>query len=80
LTESLGIGLIESAQAGLPVIAANRPYVIELIKPTATFDPLDLESIRAALIAVAAKPAKPAQLRIRSHLGDLVERIVAPIE
>jgi glycosyltransferase involved in cell wall biosynthesis len=80
LTESLGIGLIESAQAGLPVIAANRHYVIELIKPTATFDPLDLESIRAALIAVAAKPAKPAQLRIRSHLGDLVERIVAPIE
>lgn len=77
LTESLGIGLIESAQAGLPVIAANRPYVFELIEPTATFDPLDVRSIENSLMDVMSKPPEAASLRVSSHLGELVRRIVA---
>jgi glycosyltransferase involved in cell wall biosynthesis len=79
LTESLGLGLIESAQAGLPVIAANRPYVFELIEPTATFDPSDVKHIEACLLDVASKPAQAALLRVRSHLSELVGRIVAPV-
>ncbi len=79
LTESLGIGLIESAQAGLPVIAANRPYVFELIEPTATFDPLSIKSIEACLLDVASKPTDPASLRVRSQLSELVGRIVAEL-
>lgn len=79
LTESLGIGLIESAQAGLPVIAANRPYVYELIEPSATFDPLDIESIATSLLQLASAPTKPALCRVSSHLNELIGRITAPI-
>lgn len=80
LTESLGIGLIESAQTGLPVLASNRPYVFELIEPSLTFDPLDSESIRIAMENALDHSLSIPKLRIRSHLGDLVERIVAPME
>lgn len=80
LTESLGIGLIESTQYGLPVLAAHRPYVFELVEPSLTFDPLDTDSIRNTMEAALIGPLHPPTLRIRSHLGDLIERILAPIE
>jgi glycosyltransferase involved in cell wall biosynthesis len=80
LTESLGIGLIESTQTGLPVLAAHRPYVFELIEPSLTFDPMDADSIRAAMETALSGPLSSPSLRIRSHLSELVGRIVAPIE
>jgi glycosyltransferase involved in cell wall biosynthesis len=79
LTESLGIGLIESAQIGRPVIASNRPYVFELIDPSLTFDPLDVQSIWESMRMALKQPLNKPTLRIRSHVTELVNRIVGPI-
>lgn len=48
--ESFGLGLIEAAQFGIPICAANLPYVYEVVIPNCTFDPLSADSIYLALI------------------------------
>ncbi len=48
--ESFGLGLIEAAQLGLPICAANLPYVFEVVIPNSTFDPLSTDSIYLSLI------------------------------
>jgi glycosyltransferase involved in cell wall biosynthesis len=76
LTESLGIGLIESAQAGLPVIASNMDFVHEVIRPTLTFDPLDVMSIHRAMESVLLETPEPASLTVRSEIDALVRHLL----
>lgn len=49
LLESFGLPLVEARQAGLPVLAAERDYVRELIDPDETFDPCSPLSISRAV-------------------------------
>lgn len=49
LFESFGLPLVEARQAGLPVLAAERDYVRELIDPDETFDPCSPFSISRAV-------------------------------
>jgi glycosyltransferase involved in cell wall biosynthesis len=79
LTESLGIGLIEGAQAGLAIVASDRPYVFELVEPSLTFDPLNTRSLEDAMRTAISRPLRPAILRIRSRIEELVSRITTPI-
>lgn len=79
LTEAFGIGLIESALAGLPVIAADRPYVYELIHPTSTFNPTDILDIARSLISARnSENLPPATLNIHSLHEELTELILTP--
>jgi glycosyltransferase involved in cell wall biosynthesis len=79
LTEAFGIGLIESALTGLPVIATNRPYVHELIQPCMTFDPTDVSSIARCLISTRnSENLPPATLNIHSQHEELAELILSP--
>lgn len=50
LMESFGLGLIEASLLGLPICASDLPYVFEVVKPNAIFDPLSVDSIYNALL------------------------------
>jgi glycosyltransferase involved in cell wall biosynthesis len=47
--ETLGLPLLEAVQFGLPVLAAERDYVRDLITPSETFDPESSVSISRAV-------------------------------
>jgi len=77
LTEALGIGLIESAQMELPVIAADLPYVHELIVTPYRFDPMDIRMMADAMINVRdEKRPESAELRIQNRLAELTELLL----
>lgn len=49
LVESFGLPLLEARAHGLPVLAAERDYVRDVIVPTETFDPMSPRSICRAV-------------------------------
>lgn len=52
LTESFGLPLIEAVQSGCGVIAANRPYVYDVIKPSAVFNPQSPREIADLIVRI----------------------------
>jgi len=50
--ESLGLPLIEAAAAGCKIIAINKPYVNDVIKPSATFNDKDINSLASIIIGI----------------------------
>ena len=73
LTESFGLPLIEAVQLGCQVIAADLPYVHEVIIASATFDPLNERSLAAA-ISLALDGALPqSSCRVANEISKLVD-------
>jgi glycosyltransferase involved in cell wall biosynthesis len=63
LGESYGLPLVEAAQVGLPIVAAERDYVRAVCEPAQSFDPESPRSIAQAVqrhLNVAKPPARPA--------------------
>jgi glycosyltransferase involved in cell wall biosynthesis len=52
LAESFGLPLIEAVQSGCGVIAANRPYVYDVIKPSAVFNPQSPREIADLIVRI----------------------------
>lgn len=78
LTEALGIGLIESAQMDLPVLAADLPYVHELIKTPYRFNPFEVGTMANAMMAVRDESnLHPAELKIQNRLDELTRILLA---
>ena len=50
LNESFGLPLIEASIKGLNVICSNLDYVNEVIKPSLTFNPLDVDDISNSIL------------------------------
>lgn len=60
--ESFGLPLLEAQDAGLPIIAAERDYVRDVVEPTETFDPDSPVSIARAVrrfLGATEKPRAP---------------------
>jgi glycosyltransferase involved in cell wall biosynthesis len=70
--ESFGLGLIEAAQADLPIICTNRPYALEIITPACTFNPNNTDSIFNCLINFKSILNKKSELRIESQLIKII--------
>jgi glycosyltransferase involved in cell wall biosynthesis len=72
LMESFGLGLVEAAESGCAVIASNRPFVYQVVKPTNTFDPHSPESICEVVALAAGKQAPAAEVIVVNHTPRLI--------
>ena len=73
LCESFGLGLIEAVTHGCNVIASDLPFVYEVIKPTAVFNPLDAQSIADTVEQVLKnKPCIKTQLIVENKINELI--------
>lgn len=56
LVESFGLPLLEAQAAGLPIVAAERDYVRDVVTPTECFDPLSPVSMARAVLRYLKTP------------------------
>lgn len=74
LCESFGLGLIEAVESGCDVIAADLPYVYEVVKPTATFNPYNSLSIADSVEGVISNSkSKKTELVVENQIQNLLE-------
>lgn len=73
--ESFGLGLIEAAQYGMKVIASDLPFVHEVIEPSYTFDPWNIDSIADAIETSIDKSLPFTKLKIENEILKLLEVI-----
>jgi len=74
--ESLGLGLIEAAQMGLPVIASDLPFVHAVIEPSHMFDAFSIDSIINAVESFINEDiTKAPVIKITNHLNWLAKEI-----
>ncbi len=57
--ESFGLPLLEARAIGLPIVAAERDYVRDVVEPVETFDPESPVSIARAVRRLLGTPEKP---------------------
>jgi glycosyltransferase involved in cell wall biosynthesis len=72
LLESFGLGLVEAAESGCAIIAADLPYVYLVVKPTHTFDPHSPESICEVVALASGKQAPAAEVIVVNHTPRLI--------
>ena len=80
LKESFGLGLIEAAQYGLPVISADLAYVKEVIIPSVVFDPYSVDDIYKKILHARSYIDKPAKLLVQNKLPDLLDLLISKIK
>jgi glycosyltransferase involved in cell wall biosynthesis len=73
LLESFGLGLIEAVQFGLPVFAANLPYVKEVVEPSCFFDPLDEKAIASTMLNFQKYVIKDSKIITNNSLNSIFD-------
>lgn len=76
LFESFGLGLVEAAQFGIPIIASDLNYVHDVVKLDRVFDPFSVESIRSAMDECLFINLQPPCLTICDERNDFVDFII----
>ncbi|MFT3903152.1 MAG: hypothetical protein QM727_08255 [Niabella sp.] len=71
LSETLGLGIIESIQCGCKVIGADLPYMDAACIPSLKFDPYDTESIANALSLSLGENIPPSVCKIENKMSEL---------
>jgi glycosyltransferase involved in cell wall biosynthesis len=75
--ESFGLVLIEACQFDLNIITSDLPYVFQIIKPTAVFNPYDLDDIFSVISNYIENYVfKPGKLNVKNELNQLVTLIL----
>ena len=72
LVESFGLGLLEAADAGCAVLAADRPYVHAVLRPHAVFDPLSAEALADLVAGCSGQPAPMSAGKVVDRLPELL--------
>ena len=76
LKESFGLTLIEAAQQGSLVIAADLPYVYEVIEPSLCFNPYSEKDIANIILkAVNLKSFKKTKIKVHNNISNLLNYI-----
>lgn len=73
LNESLGLGIIEAAEAGCDVIGCDLPYLHSVCEPSETFKPCDSDSILAAVLKYELKNSSKTKLKIKDEVDSLID-------
>ena len=72
LAESFGLGLIEAAQAKLPIICSNLPYALEAVFPASTFNPNCENSIFSCLCDFKSYHNKPSEIKTNNSINKII--------
>lgn len=73
LLETLGLGLVEAVLLGCDVLAADRPYLKEVLRPTAVFDPESPQAIADCVLDyLKACPNTKPEIILQNRINDLV--------
>lgn len=72
LTESFGLGLIESIACGCKVIGADLPYTYEVCEPSLVFDPQDDQSFLEAFEQSLKQDVKNSIPKIKNNIDHLL--------
>ncbi|QJW91169.1 glycosyltransferase [Spirosoma taeanense] len=73
VNETLGLGLVESYWMGNSVLAGRRPYLSDVVRPSADFDPHDPESIADAVVQYMTGSLPETELVINNQINEFIE-------
>ena len=73
--ESFGLGLVEALQFNLIVLASNLDYVFDVITPSGTFNPNDVNSIYKSMIDYETFNKRKSKIIVKNSLKEMVETI-----
>ena len=73
--ESFGLPLIEAVDSGMKVLAPNLQYVFDVIKPSATFDPMDKNDMANCVIKAVASKLAPSEIVTKNDINKLLETL-----
>ena len=71
LSESLGLGLLEAIDGGCKIIASHLPYTFEVCEPSLTFDPLERDSIKNAIITAVSEKLPISKKLVSNDINQL---------
>ncbi len=72
LTESLGLGILESIDCGCKVIGADLPYMHAVCEPSVVFDPFNVEAIVGALKQSIEKDLPLSKSKVKNQIKELL--------
>jgi glycosyltransferase involved in cell wall biosynthesis len=76
LEESFGLPLIEAVDMGLDVISSDLNYVYQVINPSLTFNPNDIQSIANTIQKYNDSSHPKSEGRIKNRISELLELIL----
>ncbi|ARN77769.1 hypothetical protein BST97_07020 [Nonlabens spongiae] len=76
LKESFGLPLIEATHCNCKVLGSDLPYLYQVVEPSDSFDPLNVESIRDSLLRATYSDLPKSHLQVHNSLDLLVEEIL----
>ena len=80
LRESFGLPLIEAVQAGCGVLAADLPYVYDVIRPSAVFKPVQPHSIAEVVAEISSKKKiQSAEIKIENNIQKLMNVLTSNV-
>jgi len=76
LSESFGLPLVEAAQCGLKVIGSDLPYIYQVVRPSAVFDPHSVDSLCDIILSIKnGLQLKPTEIMVKDNIEELVKFI-----
>jgi len=75
LLETIGLGLIESANANCKVLVSNLPFIKEIIRPSLTFDPLNPEDIANCVEKALLNDLDDALILLKNDINNFIDFI-----
>lgn len=80
LSESFGLPLIESAEAGCEIIASDLEYVYDVVIPMATFDPNNIDNMAQTIMTTHSAPNLiKTKLIISNKISNLIKLITTNV-
>ncbi|GAB3572198.1 hypothetical protein GCM10027578_31930 [Spirosoma luteolum] len=73
VNETIGLGLLEAYWLGSAILAADRPYLDDVVTPTARFDPYDPAALARAVQMQLTDPGPPPRLQIGNQIVPFID-------